>query len=776
MRTLLHSIGTRMIALALVLGWQAAIIPSAHALTSTSFQLETTFGGAATNNTDATNLAEGDGEMTWYTNNLASTNYMIVSDDDTSTASSASSSSTGGGSTGGGGSQGGGGGGGYTTIPDGAAHPVVPGTNNGGTSSSSRSRTPLPHPAPSGASSSNVSAQAVAASSLASSEHITTSVSTVEDAWNSFTRMSFSLTTPMSLHFFDACEHQTTHTNWSLMISWLLIVLSTLLIALNTVILRKVTTITRRNLRKTKRRMIVIVVISTIAAIIACLLPITAHAANQTTPLLRAYNGTLLDSSGNAITSAVSIRFSYWKSADYVNTDTTGTGAINTGATNYVGWQEVQTVTPTSKGTFSLNLGAVTPLIDLSSLPVDTLTHLFLQVEVKMATDPDTSYELLDVNSSSDTVDRSQVTSVPFARNSDLLDQHDTGTGSGNIPVLEFGGRLPISTMAGGTNLGTFTIDADDTETSDITLQFGTALGKKLTYSVTQGLFIFNASVKVQGNLTVTGLINGVDITTIASLGDALKATSGSGLDVNVHGGNYRLNGTVTNFEGNTVTMNANALNYVFFGSGGLTKNTSGFPSDESYIPVAEVTTGAGSITTIADRRITSNDDRERDITTTFTPEYEKASYQGDGADNVGQLVISHDNITLKNFYLWNTTKSTMQDYDLLLRVPVSNDFVRWKQTSSENPLSLDYRTTNASSAMNKLDIQVYDTSGVPVTLSGATSNLAGTSWATTQIEFTGSPTWTAGQDMLIRIKFSAKDSAEAHLGSLRLQHVDFTH
>jgi type 1 fimbria pilin len=114
-----------------------------------------------------------------------------------------------------------------------------------------------------------------------------------------------------------------------------------------------------------------------------------------------------------------------------------------------------------------------------------------------------------------------------------------------------------------------------------------------------------------------------------------------------------------------------------------------------------------------------------------------------------------------------------LQDYDILLKAHLSPNFVRWKAGGAENPLSLDYRTTNASNAANKVDIQVYDTNGVPVTLSGSVSNLANTSWTTSGIDIGSGGTWTPGQDFLIRIRASAKDNFQVHIGSLKMQYVE---
>jgi hypothetical protein len=532
-----------------------------------------------------------------------------------------------------------------------------------------------------------------------------------------------------------------------------------------------------KNKKKAKRHAYrigrVIAFVALIAAAIfgACV----AHSfAAQTVPDEHIYNGRLLNSSGTPVTTAVSVRFSYWKSADAVSGDVDNTGAINTSATNYAQWQEVQTVTPNSNGYFSVELGTVTALPNYKDMAVSTLLDLYLQVEVKASASADTSYEILDVDSSSTTVDRSSVRSVPFASNADTIDQREVGTGSGALPFLGSGSKLPVSTIPSGTQEDEFILDTNNSESSAITLQFGASLAKKLLFDISNGTFVFNDDVRVQGDLVVTGLINGVNVTQLQSSTGALKASSGGGLNLNVAFGSYRLNGTITNYSGGTITLQASSTQYVFFGSGGLTASTLGFPTDEAMIPIAETITNATSIRSVLDRRILTNDDREQDRTVTFNAEFEKSSYQGDGADNVGQLSISHDNTNLRNFYLWTSTKSTLQDYDILLRVPLSPDFVRWQTQGSANPLTLTYRSTSSSSSNNKLDIQVYDTNGTPVTLSGSTTSLANTSWTTTNVEFSGSPTWTAGQDMLIRLKLSAKSDFQMHIGSLKLNYTDF--
>jgi hypothetical protein len=295
---------------------------------------------------------------------------------------------------------------------------------------------------------------------------------------------------------------------------------------------------------------------------------------------------------------------------------------------------------------------------------------------------------------------------------------------------------------------------------------------KQLTYDGTNGRFNFSDDVRIDGNLTVTGLINGVDVTALSPAQNTqLRVSSGAGLTVNVAGGGYRLNGSTTSYNGITgVSVQNNATNYVFFGSGGLAVSTIGFPSDESAIRVAQVVTSGGAITSVSDKRVLQTDDRERTIEEFFNAGFEGAVYQGDGITNIGQLSMSHDAANLRNFYLWTSSKTTLQDYDVILRVPLSSDFTGWV----DNPLRVAYRSTSANATDNRLDFTVFDTSGNAVTLSGSTTSLKSTTWATTQVEFASGATWTAGQEFVIKFKLSAKDAYQMHLGGFKLQYKEF--
>ena len=502
--------------------------------------------------------------------------------------------------------------------------------------------------------------------------------------------------------------------------------------------------------------------------LVASLLSIPFVSAETTTPQRIIYNGHLLDSSGDAITTEHTIRFSYWTSTDYVAGDVTATGAINIGALEYASWNEEHTVTPNSEGYFSVELGSVTALPDFSSYSVTTLLNLHLQVEVKASSADDTSFELLDRNSSSDSVDRSPVRSVPFSLNANLLDRRAVGSSSGSITFLGSGGFL----REAGTLENRFTIDADNSSGGTLYLRFGASLGKELSYEQDNNYFNFNDDINIQGDLTITGLVNGVDISSLSLGSDQthLKVSSGAGLSVNITAGDYRLNGNVTQYSGNSnQAVTDEATNYVFMGSGGLTIRTSGFPTDESFIRLATVVTTGGAITTISDRRVFNSDDRERTIVRTFTPDYEGAAFEGDGSNNTGQLSVTNSGAAITNHYVWTSTRTSLQDYDIVVHAEVPTEFVRWGGT----PISLKYRTTSGSSVYAQADVEVYDTAGNQVTLSGDSDDLSNTSWTTADIGFAGSPVWTAGSGFLIKIRSFARDSEEVQLSHLKLRYVE---
>lgn len=500
---------------------------------------------------------------------------------------------------------------------------------------------------------------------------------------------------------------------------------------------------------------------------IAALAPSYTNAA-ATTPQKIVYNGHLLTSSDTALTTAHTLRFSIWRSTDIVGGDIAG-GSINGAAPNYLNWQETHTVTPDASGYFSVELGSTIPLFDVTTLSSADLQSMYLQIEVKESTEPDSLYEVLDINPSNSTVDRTPVLSVPFALNADYLDQREIGTGSGDIAVLSENGIFAPSQVPGATTANVFVLDVDDSSSGSIVLQFGDTLGKTLSYDQINGYFAFNDDVRVNGNLFVTGLINGVDISSLGTAADRLKVQSGGALTINISGGDYRLNGTSVNYAGATgLSVAPSTTNYIAFTATGVQVTQGSFPTAD-HIKLATVVTNGSNVLTVTDRRETlSNDGSTTNVmSAVLTPLYPQTTYNGAGTNDVGTLKLDFDAPTEKNFYNWNTTKNTLQSYTIITDVPLPANFVSF----TASPVSFEYKTATNNTADNAISLQVLDTNASAVTLGGASTNLVNTSWTTTDLTFGGTPTFAANGIMKIKITVQTTVSGSAQVGKLTLRY-----
>ena len=244
-------------------------------------------------------------------------------------------------------------------------------------------------------------------------------------------------------------------------------------------------------------------IISTLLVSLLILLPISSSYAASTTPDIMMYEGKLLDTNGAAVTTEHSLRISFWTNADYITGDV-ALGVIDSGAANYGGWQEVQTITPNSNGIFSVELGSET------SLPtIDFDSHKYLQVEIKASADAITEYELLDSDSSSDTIDRQTIGSLPYSKNSEAVGGKSVGTSEDELAVLGTNGKWSPAQIPDNVYHEIFTLDSDNTietaGTGTIDLNFGDTLNKVLSYDIDNSQFDFNDSVNIQGDLNITG-------------------------------------------------------------------------------------------------------------------------------------------------------------------------------------------------------------------------------------------------------------------------------
>jgi len=445
-----------------------------------------------------------------------------------------------------------------------------------------------------------------------------------------------------------------------------------------------------------------------------------AYAAT-TVPQKMIYEGRLLDSAGSVpLIGLYDFRFSFWLASPVGAGDIAG-GVINTLSATYSGWQEVQTVVPNTDGFFSFELGAVSPIPQ-----IDSTKHLYLQVEVKASGAPDTAYEVLDRAPSDPTSDRSPIGSVPYAMNSDYIDNAEVGTSAGDIVTLGVGDVWPISTVPGATNSDNFVLDNDNNAVGLIGLQFGNTLNKVLSWDMLNGYFNFNDNVNINGDLTISGTVDGVDVSALASA-------------VNLH-----LDGGASKHDASEIDVEA---------------------TDGHYYSAGDLETAIDTI----DEQLSSLSSGSSNLKKIIPSLYDGVSYKADGTNNIGRLFVDSDISNKKNYYVWKSTKNTLQDYDVIVQVPLPTNFSGW---NGATPWNFTYRSSSANTNENKADIYIYDSSGAAVTLTGTNTNLANTVWSSTSIGYSGSPTFTAGTTFMIVIRMHSRNSNEMHIGEISL---DFT-
>ena len=415
----------------------------------------------------------------------------------------------------------------------------------------------------------------------------------------------------------------------------------------------------------------------------------TSLQAATTTPGTINYQGRLLNSANNPLSGNYTFRFSLWNSADWQAADTGGGGAINVASPRYAGWQEVQNAITGTFGLFNMSLGSNTAFPNFTAG-----THDFLQVEVKVTGQPDTSYEILDPQgNTADLIDRKTIHDQAYAENADTVDNRDVGVAAGDIAVLGAGGVWDLARIPSGTNADLWQIDANDNAAGGISqLSFGSALlNRILSYdpngvAAADGWFNFSDDVNIQGNLTTTGTINGVNLAAIP-------------------------------FTNLAVRNKTAHLQPHFPGA------------------VAEAL-GVGSHRGKIQSHFVDTD--------------------GAGAPN---------NF---NYYQWTTKQPAIQDYDIVVRWKLPDDFTAWQAT----PIVFRYRTNNVNLANNRLDVSAEDSLGQNIGTLAGNSGLASATFATTNIGFGGSGIFIAGSEITIYIKMSATNAGGAYVSDLTFNYI----
>lgn len=157
-----------------------------------------------------------------------------------------------------------------------------------------------------------------------------------------------------------------------------------------------------------------------------------------------------------------------------------------------------------------------------------------------------------------------------------------------------------------------------------------------------------------------------------------------------------------------------------------------------------------------------------RTKTLALSPEYAGGVFRADGSNNSGTFVTNYDGSNYHNYYDWTTSQPTLEDYDIIIRAQLPDDFVSWQA----NPITFEYRTQDGTTTNNKLDIVLVDTAQATAGLTGNTA-LANASWTTyTSSDDISGGTWTAGSWFTIKVTVYALNGGKfADAGEIKLQY-----
>jgi cytoskeletal protein CcmA (bactofilin family) len=305
---------------------------------------------------------------------------------------------------------------------------------------------------------------------------------------------------------------------------------------------------------------------------------------------------------------------------------------------------------------------------------------------------------------------------------------------------------------------------------TDETITFNNAAGEfqfsddaNFTGGVTAGSFFTAGNSQVQGALAVTGAIrtdSNLTINDDQTAADAVLTFGQPGTNETITfsnaSGRFDLSDDLRvqgNMSGSTLTVD---------GAVTLTGRTYNFSNAAAASNTFLRNDGSGNLTW---QSLSINGGSGNIVG--LSPEYAGVVYFGSGSARTGTLANVYDTTNRINHYRWTTTRGTIQDYWMSVRVRVPSNFQAWDPVQ---PIQFQYRTGNASNAVNHVTVKMLDTAGSNVALTGAAA-LANTSLTTATITGPESAgTYTAGSYITLLIKTASTSAGSADAGFITLK------
>jgi len=154
----------------------------------------------------------------------------------------------------------------------------------------------------------------------------------------------------------------------------------------------------------------------------------------------------------------------------------------------------------------------------------------------------------------------------------------------------------------------------------------------------------------------------------------------------------------------------------------------------------------------------------------TLSAEYAGAVLSGDGTDNVGTMKSDNtgSGSNSMNYYEWNSSALSLNDYDVRVRFTLPSDFNGWGSTGG---VKLNYATESTSNTNNKVDMYIYkEGSGtVDGTFAAGVSSSAGV-WTNSTIAGTDlNECATAGDTCVFIMRMSSLSDNYVRIGDIAI-------
>jgi hypothetical protein len=150
-----------------------------------------------------------------------------------------------------------------------------------------------------------------------------------------------------------------------------------------------------------------------------------------------------------------------------------------------------------------------------------------------------------------------------------------------------------------------------------------------------------------------------------------------------------------------------------------------------------------------------------------LSAEYPGATLAADGTSNVGSMTSDAEGTAANsmNYYEWNSSEVSLNDYDVRIRFTLPSDFDGW----GSGGVTLNYATESTSAASNKVDFYIYEetTATVDGSSEDLVSSVAGT-WTTSAISgSTLSDCNAAGEVCVLVVRMSSGNDNYVRIGDI---------